>query len=185
MDNTSEDFWLQYYDGSAWRTVATWARTTDFNNNTFYHKTVTISRSSYNFPANARLRFTCDASSNTDDVYIDEIEFRGLSGGSGAAEVLVQAEKKDPLPDKFVLFQNYPNPFNPVTTISFNLVKPAHVRLEVFNVAGAKVVTLLNESRGVGMHYVEFKASSLSSGLYFYRLIAGDMVEYKKMVLLR
>jgi PKD repeat protein len=79
---SGEDFWVQYYDGSTWRTVAAYARGTDFNNNTFYNKVVTISRSQYNFPTNARIRFMCDASGNYDDVYIDEIEFRG-SGASG------------------------------------------------------------------------------------------------------
>ncbi len=74
---TNEDFWLQYYDGSTWRTVETWASGTDFNNNTFYNKVVTISSGTYNFPSNAGIRFMCDASNNSDDVYIDEIEFRG------------------------------------------------------------------------------------------------------------
>ncbi len=80
MDNSNEDFWLQYYDGSSWQTVETWARSIDFENNQFYHETVSISSSQYNFPANAQLRFMCDASGNQDDVYIDEIEFRGLGG---------------------------------------------------------------------------------------------------------
>ncbi len=77
---SGEDFWVQYYDGTSWHTVVTYARGTDFNNNTFYNKVIPISSSQYNFPANAQLRFMCDASGNSDDVYIDEIEFRGLSG---------------------------------------------------------------------------------------------------------
>lgn len=80
MDNSNEDFWLQYYDGSSWQTVETWARSIDFENNQFYHEVVPISSSQYNFPTNAKLRFMCDASGNADDVYIDEIEFRGLGG---------------------------------------------------------------------------------------------------------
>jgi len=84
MDNSNEDFWLQYYDGSSWVTVETWARSTDFDNNVFYNEVVTLSSSQYNFPTNARLRFVCDASGNSDDVYIDEIEFRG-SGGTPTA----------------------------------------------------------------------------------------------------
>jgi PKD repeat protein len=80
MDNSNEDFWVQYYDGATWRTVATYARSIDFDNNVFYHKVVPIPSSQYNYPANARLRFMCDASGNADDVYIDEIEFRGKTG---------------------------------------------------------------------------------------------------------
>ena len=59
------------------------------------------------------------------------------------------------------------------------------MRLEVFNVAGKRVTTLVNETRGAGPHLVEFDASSLSSGIYIYRLIAGDFVEHKKMLLLK
>ena len=81
MDNSSEDFWLQYYDGSTWITVDTWARTTDFDNNVFYHKVVSIPAGTYNYPTDAKLRFLCDASGNADDVYIDEVEFRGYGGG--------------------------------------------------------------------------------------------------------
>ncbi len=72
MEN-NEDFWVQYYDGSSWNTVATFARGTDFNNNSFYEANVTISSSSYNFPSNANFRFRCDASGNRDDVYIDDV----------------------------------------------------------------------------------------------------------------
>ncbi len=180
-----EDFWVQYYDGSTWRTVATFVRTTDFENNIFYNEVVTISSSQYNFPSNARLRFMCDASNNTDDVYIDEIEFRGIAGGTSGGSSPAIADEKPATPTTFTLYQNYPNPFNPVTRISFYLVEPAHVRLDVFNVAGAKVATLINESRGSGLHTVDFQASSLSSGIYLYRIIAGNKTEYKKMVLLR
>lgn len=73
MDNSNEDFWVQYYDGSTWHTVASFAKGIDFENNYFYNATVTINESSYNFPTDMKLRFMCDASGNRDDVYIDEI----------------------------------------------------------------------------------------------------------------
>ncbi len=72
MEN-NEDFWVQWYNGSSWQTVAAFARGQGYNNNTFYSETVTISSSSYNFPSNASIRFRCDASGNRDDVYIDEV----------------------------------------------------------------------------------------------------------------
>jgi len=130
MDNSREDFWVQYYDGSAWRTVATYARTTDFNNGVFYNKIVTISSSQYNFPINARLRFMCDASGNQDDVYIDEIEFRGAGG------VAKLAGSEPLVPDEFALYQNYPNPFNPTTIIGFALPYSSNIELEIFNIMG-------------------------------------------------
>ena len=73
MDNSREDFWVQYYDGSTWHTVARYARTTDFENNIFYFKEVVIDEGSYTFPTNMKIRFMCDASGNKDDVMIDEI----------------------------------------------------------------------------------------------------------------
>ena len=73
MDNSQEDFQVQYYDGSTWRTVATYAAEADFDNNVFYNKKVFIDESSYTFPTDMKIRFVCDASSDWDDVYIDEI----------------------------------------------------------------------------------------------------------------
>ncbi len=73
MDNSNEDFWVQYYDGSTWHTVASYAKGIDFENGSFYSETVTIDESSYNFPTNMKIRFMCDASGNRDDVYIDEV----------------------------------------------------------------------------------------------------------------
>ena len=72
MEN-NEDFWLQYYDGSSWVTVETWARGVDFQNGQFYESTVVIDEGTYNFPTNMQIRFRCDASGNRDDVYIDAI----------------------------------------------------------------------------------------------------------------
>lgn len=72
MEN-NEDFFVEYHDGSSWNIVASFARGTDFNNNSFYEATVTIPSSSYNFPNDAKFRFRCDASGNADDVYIDNV----------------------------------------------------------------------------------------------------------------
>jgi hypothetical protein len=73
MDNSQEDFQVQYYDGSTWHTVASYAVGTDFENNVFYHKKVVIDESSYTFPTDMKIRFMCDASGDKDDVYIDEV----------------------------------------------------------------------------------------------------------------
>lgn len=179
MDNTSEDFWVQYFDGSTWQTVATYARTTDFNNGVFYNKVVTIPSGTYNYPSNAKLRFMCDASGNADDVYIDEIEFRGFSGTAAAAKPV------DMIPDEYALHQNYPNPFNPATEIGFSLPKATHVSLVVYNLLGQTVETLIDEDLSAGPHSVTFDASQYSSGVYFYRLQTDDFAETKKMVMVK
>jgi hypothetical protein len=89
------------------------------------------------------------------------------------------------LPTEFDLAQNYPNPFNPTTMISFSLPKADHVTLEVFNVLGQKVSTLMDKNLSAGRYQVEFDATSQPSGIYFYRLASGQGVSTKKMVLVK
>lgn len=89
------------------------------------------------------------------------------------------------VPDKFYLSQNYPNPFNPTTTIKFGLKKDALVEMKVFDVTGREVVTLINAQYRAGSHSIEFNGANLSSGVYFYRLTAGEFREIKKMVLIK
>jgi predicted GH43/DUF377 family glycosyl hydrolase len=86
-------------------------------------------------------------------------------------------------PNKYVLHQNYPNPFNPSTTIKFDLPKTSDVTIEVYNIAGQKVQTLLNKKMSAGSHQVEFNAQNFSSGIYYYRINAGEYQDVKKMVL--
>ena len=88
-------------------------------------------------------------------------------------------------PNKYSLSQNYPNPFNPSTKIKFTLPKKEFVTLEVFNTIGQKIETLLNQVMKTGQHEVEFDAQNLSSGIYYYRIEAGEFQDVKKMVLLR
>ena len=89
------------------------------------------------------------------------------------------------IPVAFELYQNYPNPFNPSTKIGFALPRESKVKLEVFNVLGERVAVLKDEIMPAGVHVVEFNATGLSSGVYFYRLTAGDFVDTKKMVLMK
>ncbi len=94
------------------------------------------------------------------------------------------------LPDEFVLYQNYPNPFNPVTEINFNLPSAAIVKLEIYNIMGQRVNTLLNGSLESGSHSVAWDSRdnngiSVSTGIYFYRLTTDKFVETKKMILLK
>jgi len=85
----------------------------------------------------------------------------------------------------FRLSQNYPNPFNPSTTIEYDLPNSSDVKIEVYNIAGQKVQTLLNTKMSAGSHRVEFNAQNLSSGIYYYRIEAGEFQDVKKMILLR
>ena len=89
------------------------------------------------------------------------------------------------LPKEYALQQNYPNPFNPTTTIRFELPRASQVSLKVYNVLGQEVVTLVDEEKPAGIYDVQFSAMSLSSGMYLYRLRAGDFVATKRLMLLR
>ena len=89
------------------------------------------------------------------------------------------------LPDEFTLFQNYPNPFNPTTAISYQLTANSFVSLRVFDVLGREIATLVNEQKPPGTYSVLFDARSLTSGVYFYRLVAGGFVQTRKLLLMR
>ena len=89
------------------------------------------------------------------------------------------------LPVSYELYQNYPNPFNPNTLIKFSIAKETQVNLIVFNILGEKVQELKNEIMKPGHYEVEFNALSLASGIYLYKIYAGDFVQTKKMVLLK
>ena len=85
----------------------------------------------------------------------------------------------------FALFQNYPNPFNPSTTIRFNLPEASIVKLTIFNILGQEIRTLVNEFRESGVNTINFDASDLNSGMYIYKIEAGDFVQTRKMTLLK
>ncbi len=88
-------------------------------------------------------------------------------------------------PREFALHQNYPNPFNPTTKITFSIPQASKVHLTVYDVLGREVMTLVDEHREAGSYEVFFDGKNLSSGIYFYRLKAGDKVKIHKMTLLK
>ncbi len=102
-----------------------------------------------------------------------------------AGAVWVEDESDNSLPAEFVLEQNYPNPFNPNTVISYQLPVNSDVLLKVFDVLGKEIATLVDEYKTAGRYEIEFDASRLASGIYFYQLKAGDYTAVKKMILLR
>ncbi|MEB2296104.1 MAG: T9SS type A sorting domain-containing protein [Ignavibacteria bacterium] len=94
-------------------------------------------------------------------------------------------DNNNSLPESFYLAQNYPNPFNPSTKISFRIAEPGIVSLKVFDILGNEVMSLVDEQKPAGLYEVKFDASSLTSGVYFYQLKSGNLVQTKKMVLLK
>ncbi len=89
------------------------------------------------------------------------------------------------VPVKYELQQNYPNPFNPATTIKYSIAKLSNVTLKVYDMLGSEIATLVNEEKPAGVYEINFNASNLASGIYFYKMQAGRFVETKKMILIR
>ena len=94
------------------------------------------------------------------------------------------------LPDKFSLYQNYPNPFNPVTTIKFNIPSDikgqiSEVKLIIYNILGKEIAQLVNDKLQPGTYEVTFDGSNLPSGVYFYKITAGNYIDTKKMLLIK
>ena len=103
---------------------------------------------------------------------------------TGASTVNSEFERLG-VPTDFELNQNYPNPFNPSSTINFGIPEASDVRIDVFNMLGQHISTLVDGKMQAGYHSVIFEASSLSSGIYIYRIVAGDFVQTKRMMLIK
>lgn len=124
---------------------------------------------------------------------LTEMTVRGVSP-KGSYETVVRfiprgmvtsVDEHDETPVSIALFQNYPNPFNPVTTIGFELSQPGNVTMELFDMLGRKVATLLNEWRPTGNHQIRVDGSSLSSGIYMYRISSGEASLTRTMTLVK
>jgi hypothetical protein len=97
----------------------------------------------------------------------------------------VDDESSDDNIRDYKLHQNYPNPFNPATNISYNIPSQSFVSIKVYDLLGNEIATLVNEEKSAGNFQVEFNATGLSSGIYFYKFQSGPFVEFKKMVLIK
>jgi hypothetical protein len=121
-----------------------------------------------------------DLTGQRDDLYAQRLNSDGSLGGVTGVNESVNLQ-----PLEFSLEQNYPNPFNPSTTISFSIPNEEFISLQIYNSLGEEVANLVNETKPAGDYSVSFDASKLTSGVYFYKISAGSLVEQKKMVLLR
>jgi flagellar hook assembly protein FlgD len=89
------------------------------------------------------------------------------------------------IPKTFALEQNYPNPFNPGTNIKFQLPKSEFVTVTIFDMLGKKVATLVNEQKEAGYYDIKFDGTNYASGMYFYKIEAGNFTDTKKMILIK
>ncbi|NNK88339.1 MAG: T9SS type A sorting domain-containing protein [Flavobacteriaceae bacterium] len=177
MEN-GEDFWLRFFNGSTWTTVATYISGSSFTNGSFFTATVTLDATQYNFATNSGFRFQCDASSNQDQIYIDQVTRTGISGsvakskdgitalGGGSSQTIESLEEGD--------FTIYPNPVSG---------KVLHVKL--MNSEGVKyrLVDMLGQTIRQGeLSNDQVDVSNLRSGVYFIELDDGDEVMMKRFI---
>jgi len=163
---------VSYNGGSTWSTVISWGGT-DVRNT---HEVHSLSGATNN--PNVKIRFKSiqpgwDWWWTIDNVCIKGYGLTGIVNNEGQ------------IPKTYSLSQNYPNPFNPTTQIIFDLPKQENVSLKIYDVLGKEVATLVNELRSAGSYTISFDGYSLSSGVYFYRLEAGNFVSVKRMVLIK
>jgi len=97
----------------------------------------------------------------------------------------IGGENPGVIPKEYSIEQNYPNPFNPSTTIKFSLPKTTHVTLSIYNSIGQEAAKLISKDMNAGVYTTEWNATSFTSGVYYYRIVAGNFAEAKKLLLLK
>jgi hypothetical protein len=117
--------------------------------------------------------------------YANTVVESGFLEDTLVGAVMVGVDEGSIIPSTFALRQNYPNPFNPSTIIGYELPHASRVSLKIYNVLGQEVTTLVNEEKPAGVHEVRFNAAGHASGMYVYRLRAGDFVAVMKLLLLK
>ena len=124
-------------------------------------------------------------SNNYDGKSALDFPARSITTLSFSGELLTSVNDESFKPDGFFLSQNYPNPFNPTTTIDYSLTKESFVQLKIYDVLGREMKTLVHGKESSGKHTVQFDASDLNSGFYFYRITAGGFSQSQKMILVK
>ena len=140
-------------------------------------------------PLNITFSYTAPAAAGTDTLYatVD----RGKNGAynwapnKGIRVRVATGISNNETPVKYYLSQNFPNPFNPVTKVNYGVLKASNVKITVFDMLGREVASLVNEYQNAGNYFATFDATKYSSGIYYYKIEAGDFVEVKKMSLIK
>jgi bacillolysin len=175
---TGEDFFVQFYNGSSWATIATYVSGSSFNNNTFYSGTLNLTKAQYNFASNSQFRIQCDASANDDLVYIDQVTVKGIIGTGFAPNSINQLSTPNSLSINNVDeidgdFMIYPNP---VTDGMLNVRVPSEK-------ASYSIINLLGQTVLKGeVSQQAINVSSLNAGVYIIEINDGEEVNNQKFI---
>ncbi|MDR3626803.1 MAG: T9SS type A sorting domain-containing protein, partial [Ignavibacteriaceae bacterium] len=132
-----------------------------------------------------KAKYSINSGVDKNEICLNETPVTIGQGANTIKIILTNLINRASIPDQYQLGQNYPNPFNPSTIIKYALPKDGMVTLKLFNILGSEITTLVNEQKSAGNYSVQFNGSSLSSGIYFYRLRAGSYSETKKLILMK
>lgn len=182
MEN-NEDFWLQVSTngGSSYTTVGSWARGTDFENNIRYFESVVIEGP---FSNTTRLRFRCDASGNSDYVYIDDVDITGCDNGSND-RVATAATTVEPKEEEMISIGNiFPNPSSSVVNVSFHSLAEKEATAQLFDVNGKLIYSEALTMTG-GKQIESFDVSGFGTGIYFFHLTTDEQRMVKRFVVAR
>lgn len=133
-------------------------------------------------PSNFNYKIKAKDTQNKTSIFSDVAAITGAFQSCGGMEKISWNRY---VPNAYVLSQNMPNPFNPITTVEYALPVPVRVRLTIYNSLGQEVVRLVDREQAAGWHSINWDASAAASGIYIYRLQAGNYIDTKKMVLLK
>jgi hypothetical protein len=153
-------------------------------------KDVAIRIASAEYPITIKWNITEHGSANTLLIDRNEIRMKGTAGTNvehptSNIKLRLSPASLPDIPSEFALSQNYPNPFNPLTVIRYQLPVAGRVNLKIYNALGQEVKTLIDEVQDAGYKSVNWNASELASGVYFYRMSAGSYIEVKKMMMIK
>ncbi|HMQ69955.1 MAG TPA: S41 family peptidase [Ignavibacteria bacterium] len=164
-------------NGTTWQQAVKYTGTVS----TIHQSQIDITRYA-NFSPNVKVRFrlTSDGSTIADGWYVDDILITGYAPGQSIAGI-----NENNIPYNYSLSQNFPNPFNPTTTIKFSLPENAFTKLVIYDALGKEVATLVNEQLSPGSYERDWDAANFPSGVYYYKLSAGNYSMINKMILLK
>jgi endonuclease I len=190
----NEDFWLQYFDGTSWKTVKSFISGVDFTNNTFTAETINISSSVYNFPVNAQFRFQCDASSNSDEIYIDNVIVTASSGAVAAAKNNIETVTKkqilsvsNNLPE-IEDMEIYPNPAlnNSVLKSEIDIEDAVvNVQVKIMNLQGRLVKVLNFKNVKSEVFEKDLQLTNIESGVYFVNISTNNGLSITKRLIVK
>ncbi len=189
--DAASEFGLWVFGDFSHNYLELWFDDADDSNKVVYADTI-------NWAGWKLIRFPVEQIAGNGDAFFQSIVVRQISGADTEGTLYIDDIQQDIevtdigddqtryiRPKKFQIYQNYPNPFNPVTTFKFYLPKVGKVRIDIFNILGQRVETVLNDQRRAGLHTVTWDAGKRASGIYFYRIQYNGQIKIKKLAVVK